>query len=369
MTDSLLLPLIKKEFIHIRRDARSLVIIFCMPLMMMFIFGYAIDMDIKHVRLGISDLSKSSSSRALIQKIKASKYFNVVTYFDNPRQTQDFFKNRSFRAALIIPRDFAKELDAGFANLGIVTDGSDANTATIVQNYLEAIISEYSFSLSFNNKDKIPIQFKPKIYYNPEMISVYFTVPGIVAILMIMIGALLTSVTIVKEKETGTMEQILVSPIRAHEMILGKAIPYFFLSFIIAASIICVGYFWFNVPFAGSPILLALFCSIYIGTALALGLLISTLVATQQVAMMIALVGTMLPAIMLSGFIFPLASMPIPLQGVSQLIPATHFLLIIRGIMLKGNGFFEIWPHALKMTIIGCFFLLLAIKRFSLKLK
>ncbi len=368
MRHTLILPIIKKELIHIRRDTRSLVILFLMPLLMMFLFGYAIDMDLKNIRLGIVDWSKTKASRDLIQKIDASRYFNVVSYFEDAGKIHDYFKQRSISAALVIKKDFARDLEKGSAEVGIIIDGSDANTATIIQNYLEGILLPYSFSLSVQSSG-LPVLFKPLVLYNPEMISVYFTVPGILAILLMMIGALLTSVTLVREKETGTLEQVLVSPIKSHEMIIGKAFPYFILASVIALSILGVGYYWFNVPFLGSPLLLAFFCSVYILTSLALGLLISTLVSTQSVAMMIALVGTMLPSIMLSGFIFPVASMPLPLQMISKLIPATPFLVIVRGIMLKGNGFAELWLPGLQLLIIGLILMKITIKRFTLKLK
>lgn len=213
-----------------------------------------------------------------------------------------------------------------------------------------------------------PVAIKARMLYNPDMISSHFIVPGIVAILLIMIGALLTSVTIAREKETGTMEQILVSPIRPYEVVIGKAIPYLALSFVISVIILFLGHLWFDVPMLGSWSLLLLFCVFYIFTSLAIGLLISTAVATQQVAMMLSLVLTMLPSVMLSGFVFPVASMPKPLQVVSQVIPATHFLKIIRGIMLKGNGILELFPSVLAMSLVGLFFIFLAVKRFKLKL-
>jgi ABC-2 type transport system permease protein len=214
-----------------------------------------------------------------------------------------------------------------------------------------------------------PVSVQSRILYNPDMTSSHFVVPGLVALLLIMIGALLTSVTITREKETGTMEQILVSPIRPYEVIIGKAIPYLVLSFTIAVFILLFGHIWFKVPMLGACGYLLLFCIFYVFTALAIGLLISTVVSTQQVAMMLSLVMTMLPSVMLSGFIFPVASMPKPLQVVSQIIPATHFLKIIRGIMLKGNGPVEIWPSVAAMSAVGLFFILLAVKRFKLKLK
>ena len=368
MNINLLLALINKEFIHIRRDVRSLFILFLMPLLMIFIFGYAIDMDLKHIRLGVYDLSRTPKSRDLIRKLESSDYFKTTLFNGKYFDTANIFKERKVRAVLIIPADFIKEEEDSQGKIALIIDGSDANTASIIQNYAESFLITYSSNVSPGGTQNLPIKIQPRIFYNPEMKSAVFTVPGIIAILMIMIGALLTSVTIVREKETGTLEQMLVSPIRGHEIILGKAIPYFFLAFMIALFITLFGYFWFEVPFQGSPLLLALLCSIYLFTSLSLGLFISTLASTQQVAMMIALIATLLPSVMLSGFIFPIASMPPVLRFISQLVPATHFLVIIRGIMLKGNGINQLMPSVLSMTAITLFFMVLAVKRFKLKL-
>ena len=352
MTHSRLVALMRKEFIHISRDRRSLGILFLMPLMMMFVFGYAINMDVKNIRLGICDLSRTPESRALVETVDASPYFDIKARYTDPRQTAGLFEQRAIRAAVIIPRNLVRAMaGAGEPTVAVITDGTDANTATLAQNYLEALLLERSLEAGGAGQ------------------SAHFVVPGIVALLLIMIGALLTSVTIAREKETGTMEQILVSPIQPHEVVLGKAVPYLVLAFGIAVFIIIFGHLWFSVPMLGSWSYLMVACLLYLVTSLAIGLLISTLVATQQVAMMLSLVATLLPSVMLSGFVFPVASMPLPLQGISQVIPATHFLVIIRGIMLKGNGPADLWPSALAMVAVGVLFIGIAIRRFSLKLQ
>jgi ABC-2 type transport system permease protein len=367
MKFSRLIPIMRKELIHIRRDPRSLLILFLMPLLMMFIFGYAINMDLKNIPIGICDSSKSAASRDLIEKIKGSPYFHIACYWNNPSHTEPLFLKRTVRAVILIPEKYSTEYEFRMSGkIGVISDGSDANTATLVQNYLDALLLNYS---SDPVKRNILFRINPRVFYNPDMQSSHFIVPGLVALILIMAGALLTSVTIVREKETGTMEQILVSPIQAYEVVLGKIIPYFFLAMGIALTILLFGHFWFHVPFLGSWGWLIFFCGLYLFTALAIGLLISTLVSTQQVAMMLALISTMLPAIMLSGFIFPIASMPKILQCLTQLIPATHFLIIIRGIMLKGNGPVELLSSGVSMFAIGLIFILLAIKRFSLKLQ
>ena len=401
MKRSRILSLALKEFRHILRDPRSLWIIFMLPNIMMFLFGYAIDLDLKNVRLGVCDLSRTPQSRELIEAIDASSYFSIVARFDNPAHAEGLFARRVARAGLIIPEDFARRLERERrAGVGIVIDGSDANSASIVQNYLETFIATRSIgggaggaaatelgasagagalaSASAGAPAGLsggapggaasPVSIRATVFYNREMDSTNFIVPGIIAIVMMMLGALLTSVTIAREKETGTMEQILVSPIKPFEVIAGKVIPYLVLAFLIAMMVVTVGHFWFKVPFVGSPAYLMLFCILYLFTALSLGLLVSTLVSTQQVAVMLSLMLTLLPTIMLSGFIFPIASVPRPLQFLSYALPATHFLVIVRGVMLKGSGPGDLWVHLAALGAIGLVLMALAVKRFSLKL-
>jgi ABC-2 type transport system permease protein len=365
MMGSRIPPLARKEFKHILRDPRSLWIVFMLPNVMMFLFGYAIDLDLKNVPLGVCDLSRTPRSRELVDAIDASSYFSVVARFENPGEMERLFERRVIRAGVIVPRDFARALERERrAPVGLVIDGSDANSASIVQNYLETFIATRPAGAA-----SAPlIAARPVVFYNRTLDSTNFIVPGLVAIVMMMLGALLTSVTIAREKEMGTMEQILVSPIRPFEVIAGKTLPYLALAFSIAMMIVAVGHFWFKVPFAGSLAALMLYCLLYLFTALALGILISTLVSTQQVAMMLSLMLTLLPTIMLSGFIFPIASIPRALQLVSLALPATHFLVIIRGVMLKGSSLADLWMHGAALAGIGLVLMILAVKRFSMKL-
>jgi len=376
--------LARKEIRHILRDPRSLWIVFMLPNVMMLLFGYAIDLDLKDIGIGVCDLSRTPQSRALVEAIDASGYFSIAARFDDPGEAGGLFERRAIRAAVIVPRDFARSLErGGRAPVGIVIDGSDANSASIVQNYLEAFLATRATvgggadagagaggigGEGTAGAGAAIIAAKPVVFYNRSLDSTNFIVPGIVAIVMMMLGALLTSVTIAREKETGTMEQILVSPIRAFEVIAGKTLPYLALAFSIAVMIVTVGHFWFKVPFVGSAAALMLYSLLFLFTALALGILISTVVATQQVAMMLSLMVTLLPSIMLSGFIFPTSSMPRVLQAVSYAIPATHFLVIVRGVMLKGNGLADLWPHVAALGGMGLVLTVVAVKRFNLKL-
>lgn len=363
-----------KEFRHILRDPRSLWIIFMLPNIMMFLFGYAIDLDVSNARIALCDLSRTPSSRALARDLDASDYFSISERFEDPGYAAEIFRRRAAHAAIVVPADFERRLVTdGRGELGLVIDGSDANTASLVQNYLEAFLATRGAAGAGagggpGGAGAALISVRPTVLYNRAMVSTNFIVPGIAAVVMMMLGALLTSVAIVREKETGTMEQILVSPVRSHEVILGKVLPYLGLAFCVAAMVLAVGHFHFGVPFAGAPWLLMLYFVLYLFTALSLGLLVSTIASTQQVAMMAALMVTLLPTIMLSGFIFPTSSMPAPLRYLSNALPATHFLVVIRGIMLKGSGAADLWRQGAALGGIGVVLMAIAMKRFSLKL-
>jgi ABC-2 type transport system permease protein len=360
--------LARKEVIHILRDPRSLIIIFLLPLIMMMIFGYAIDMDLKNIRLGALDYDRSPASRAFIEKLHASSNFEITHWLARRDEIREMILARKIRAAVVLPEGFGESIRQEMVTpIQVIVDGADANSANIIINFLQAYIADYSLSLSTVQVGSL-LDVRVRLFYNPGMKSANFVVPGLVAIFLMMVCAMLTSITIAREKETGTLEQILVSPIRKHEVIIGKVLPYVLLSFLIGSVILGFSYFWFRVPFRGSVSLLAFLSLFYIFTALAFGLLISTVAPNQQMAMVISLVSTILPVIMLSGFIFPLASMPKVLQWVSYVIPARYFLLVIRGIMLKGTGMGTAWPWILPLVGLAAWFLLIAARRFKLKL-
>jgi ABC-2 type transport system permease protein len=363
-----ILPVIRKELIHIRRDPRTLGIIIIMPILQLLLFGYAIDMDVKEIKIGVLDQSRTPASRQLVQRFTASDYFDRTVVIEARSQIEDLFRRRKIKAALVIPEDYEKSArrDA-VTSVQIIIDGSDANTGSIVLNTTRQLLSEASFAAT--GLSKPPLRIVSSVWYNPEQQSNHYIVPGLVAVLMMMICALLTSIAITREKETGTMEQILVSPLKPHQIIIGKVLPYVGLASLAAALVLMVGRFWFGVPFVGNVILLTLLSLIYLLTALAFGILISTVAQTQQVAMMMALMGTMLPSVILSGFVFPIRSMPPVLQGLSKLIPATHYLVIIRGILLKGNGPVVLAPYALYLVLLSLILLAVSVKRFKIHLE
>ena len=365
---SSIIPIIRKEFIHIRRDPRSLMIIILMPILQMLLFGYAIDMDVKDIRIGILDQSNSPASRDLVRKFIGSNYFECSTIIEARWQIEDYFRRREIKAALVIPADYEKSLRREtITPVQILIDGSDSNTGSIVLNASRQIITEVSFETS--GLESMPLQMTSSIWYNPEQESSHFVVPGLVAVLMMMICALLTSVAIAREKETGTLEQVLVAPVQPFAIIIGKVVPYVALAGLDALLVLLFGRFWYKVPFLGSPLWLALLSLNYILTALSLGILISTVARTQQIAMMMAMIGTLLPSVILSGFIFPVASMPVALQALSKVIPATHFLVIIRGILLKGNGIAVLWPFSLYLLILSILLITISVRRFKIRLE
>lgn len=363
-----LLPIIRKEFYHIRRDPRSLSIILVMPLMQLLLYSYAINMDVRDIKLAVLDESRTPASRDLVRRFTGSGYFVERAAIASRDQIEPLFRDGAVKAALVIPRDYAEGIKTRPSTpVQILVDGSDSNTGAVILNTSQQLLAGISQDLSFAGF--IPFQIRANIWYNPEQKSTYYIVPGLTAVLMMMICALLTSVTIAREKETGTMEEILVAPVRPFELVMGKVLPYVGLAALDALIILVVGRLWFGIPFRGSPLLLTVFSLIYLMTSLALGVMISTVARNQQIAMMMANLLTMLPSVLLSGFIFPVASMPQWLQVITYIIPARYFLVIIRGILLKGNGFAVLWPDAAFLLILAVVLLAASVRRFKVRLE
>ncbi len=358
----------RKEFFHIIRDPRSLTILFLMPVLQLVMFGYALKMEIQQVNLGVMDYANSPSSRQLTDYFKGSTYFKPFDFDASPDRINDLFKARKAHAVMVIPFNFDRELERDVSiPVQFIIDASDANAATTIRNYISQTLQEYNEAE--NRLTSLPFEIRNTIYFNPDKKSTYFFVPGIIALLLVMISAMLTSITITREKESGTMEQILVSPIRPHQIILGKVLPYIFLAFSIGMVILLIGIFLFSVPFQGSVLLLLILSTLYIITALSLGLMISTIAQTQQVAMMLALIITLLPTFMLSGFIFPIASMPRILQYITYLIPAKYYLFIARGIILKGSNLLQLLHPTLYLLIMSLVLMVVSIRKFGITLE
>jgi len=361
-------PIINKELIHILRDPRSLTIIFILPTVMILLFGFAITFDIKDIKIAILDQDRSHASRQAVELFTNNKYFKITADLANRGQIEPLMMERTIVAAIIIPESFGADLVAKpAAPLQVLIDGSNANTATVVINYITTALASYNMDL--NPGAHFPVQIQPRIWYNPDLNSTHFIVPGLLAVLMMMICAMLTSITIAREKETGTMEQILVSPIRSYEIIIGKVAPYIVVAFVVASVVLAFAKIVFAVPIRGNLLLLAALSLVFIYASLSLGVLMSSKARTQHVALMISLVGTLLPSILLSGFIFPLFALPKFLQALSYIVPARYYLVIVRGIMLKGIGFEYLYLPTLYLFLFGTILLLISMRNFKTNLE
>jgi ABC-2 type transport system permease protein len=361
---------VTKEFYHIFRDKRSMFILFGMPIVQIMLFGFAITNEINNVNIAVLDKSKDTETQKIINKISASKYFNIKKEISNESQIEAVFKQGKVKAVLVFEKNFIKILQTQKqAKVQVITDATDPNIANTITNYVNAILQNHTQQINKSNIPSYQIQTQTQMYYNPELKSVFGFVPGVMTIILMLVSAMMTSISITREKELGTMEVLLVSPIKPFQVIIGKVFPYIFLSIINATVILLLGVFVFRMPIEGSLLLLALESILFIITALSLGILISTLSNSQQTAMMLSLMGLMLPVIILSGFIFPISSMPLPLQIISNIIPAKWFIIIIKAIMLKGVTFGIIWKETLILFGMTVFFIVLSIKKYKIRLE
>ena len=361
-----------KEFLQVLRDPRMKGVLFAMPVIQMLVFGYAVTTDVRHVPTAIYDLDHSQSSRNLVAAFVKSGYFDVVTYVDNDDEARDLVDHGRALAVLRLDHGFENDLLAGrTAAAQLILDGTDSNTAGIVLAYSGAIARQFSNAVlldTFTRTRGLPprlatVDLQSRAWFNDNLESRNFYIPGVIAAIVTLVTLLLTSMAVVREKEIGTMEQIMVTPITPAEFILGKTLPFALISLVDVALITLVGTLWFDVPIRGNlPILLA-GVLIYLVTTLGVGLLISTVCRTQQQAMM-STFFFYFPAFLLSGFIFPIANMPEPVQWLTYLNPLRYFLVIIRGIFLKGVGLEILWPHMAALAVLGLCTLWLATRRF-----
>lgn len=358
-----------KEFYHIFRDYRTMVILFGMPLVQIMIFGFAISTEIKNAEIAILDNSKDAVTQKITNKILSSGYFNSEANLSDYKEIETSFKKGKIKEVIIFENNFAKKLETEKkANIQIIADASDPNIASLITTYTTNIINNYQQEMMKNQH--IPMQIKPevKMLYNEELKSVFMFVPGTITVLLMLISAMMTSISITREKELGTMEILLASPLKPIQIVVGKVVPYVFISFIIAVIILLLGFTVFGMPVQGNLALLLAECLLFIIMALSLGILISTVTQTQQTAMMISMFALMLPTILLSGFIFPIENMPLPLQILSNIVPPKWFIIIIKNIMLKGVGIGFIWKETLILLGMTLFFIALSVKKFKIRL-
>lgn len=365
--------IITKEFFHILRDPRSLFIVLVLPVLMMFIFGYSLSFDIDQIETMVIDYSQSELSRSLIDRFASDPYELTAVYpgqlnAANPiEQAEDMLRRRSIKQYVVIPINFSSGYHKKIKQaITAVIDGSDSNIANIIHQYNERLLMDF-VSERKNVKDFLNIQ--TKTYFNPENKSTFFIIPGLAAVIMMMISALLTSLSVSREKESGSIDLLFISPLGSREIILGKTIPYIFVALLEGAFIILFAKFWFDIPFRGNFLILLVFALLYVITGLSFGITISTLASTQKVAMIATLLATLLPSILLSGFIFPLDSLPPALRSFSYVVPATYFLLIIRGVILKGSGLQHFIREGLVLLAFSFIFLNIASLKFAQKRK
>jgi ABC-2 type transport system permease protein len=356
-----------KEFFHILRDPTSLTIVFLMPVVMIVVFGYSITFDLNRIEAGVIDFSRGELSRQLIKKFSNNRYYVLQDlrsgYADPLDASEKLLKAGKLKEVIIIPDDFGRQIEnRNKTEIRFIIDGSDSNVANLLYQYNELILLDTISE--FQNLSRI-LNMNTKIYFNPEVKSSFFFIPGLIAILLLMISALLTSLSISREKEAGSIELIFISPLKSPEIIIGKTIPYILVALIDGMIILFFARFWFGIPIRGSVWVLLLFSILYVITGLSLGILISTIAPSQKTAMFATLLITLLPSIMLSGFIFPLDSLAPVLRWISHIIPATYFLKIIRGVVLKGGKIKHFLTEGLAMLLFSIILLTLSSMKFS----
>jgi len=364
-----------KEFIQIKRDPRSLSLALGIPIFLLLIFGYGLSLDIDNVATVIWNQDASSQvSRDFLLNFKNSKYFKIIAYTDNYRDIERMINSGEAMLALIVPKDFSHYVESGkTAPLQLITDGSDANTATIAIGYVRSVVSGYNINLlaeTFNQKGVTfgkSLDVRPRIWFNEGLVSTWFITPGVIAMIIMVISALLTSLTVAREWERGTMEQLISTPVKAPELIIGKFIPYFTIAFFDLLVGLIMARFLFDVPFRGSYLLLFFLSALFLTGALSQGIIISVVARTQLMASQLATLTTLLPTILLSGFIYPIFNMPKFLQAVTYFIPSRYYIVILRDLFLKGNGLTTLWDEALFLFLFAFAMLGLAIRKFKKK--
>ncbi len=355
--------ILKKEFIHIIRDKITLALVLAMPIALVLLFGFTISTDIRNAKISVLDQAKDTQSKLLVDKITASGYFQIVSYPENEVEIDNDFKNKNIKLAIIIPSNFEESLSKEHTTtLQVINDVSDLNVASILNNYVRAVVQ--NFTEDYNNSNaSTGFDITTKMLYNPESNSVYMFVPGIITLIMVLVTALMSSITLAREKETGTMRMLLITPVKKLHIIIGKVIPYMLISFIGTIAILTISVFVFKMPINGSLLMLLFLCVIFMLTAASFGLLISSISRTQVDAMMITMMGLFLPTVLLSGFLFPLNSMPMIFQVLANVFPAKWFILAIKDVMIKGSGFFDIWFYLMILFVMAVVFIIFSLTR------
>jgi ABC-2 type transport system permease protein len=366
----------RKEFTHIIRDPRSLGMAVAIPMLLLVLFGSALTLDVDNVPLAIWDQSESPASRELVSQFAASRYFSIRAQVRNYPQIERAIDVRAALMALIIPTDFARRIASGReAPVQAIVDGSDSNTATVAIGYAETVVRGYSQAVALREMQRTAgrsvsggIDLQPRVWFNADMQSKNYIIPGLIAVVMSVIAALLTSLTVAREWETGTMEQLISTPVKGSEIVLGKLLPYFGLGMLDVLLAVVMGEFLFHVPLRGSVALLFAMAAIFLAGALSFGMAISIVTRSQLLASQLAMVLTFLPSFLLSGFVYAIGNMPVPIQLATRLIPARYFVTLLKGIYLKGVGLEILAVEAGLLTLFGAVMVILAIAKFKKRL-
>jgi ABC-2 type transport system permease protein len=367
----------RKEFLHLLRDWRSLTLALAIPLVLILLYGYALTLDLRQVPTVVLDHSQTTASRELLSLFHSSPYFSIKGYQDNYSGLQWALDSGSAMVAIVIPGDFAAKVHAAKpVKIQILGDGSDANTSRLAMNYAANIGAIYGRTVTSEQMQqkgrgelKQPVELHQRSWYNPDLRSQNVLIPGIIALVMIVVAALLTSTTIAREWETGTMEQLISTPLRGPELIFGKVIPYFCIGMIDVVMAVLMGKWIFNVPIVGNAGLLFGMSALFLTGALFFGLTLSIKLKSQVLANQLAIIAGFLPTLLLSGFVFAIENMPLPLQFLTYIVPARYFIAILRGIYLKGIGLEILWLNALFLGIYALIMIILANRNFTFKLE
>ena len=364
-----LIAFIRKEFYHVFRDRRTLFILFGIPIAQIILFGQALSSEVKNIGIAVLDEANNTYSQEITHRLQASPYFKLKEPLLRYDQVEDQFKRGTIKAALIFPPDFGKDLyTSSGTSLQLITDGSDPNTAKTVQNYLSAMVASYQQELNPAVQLPYQITLENRMLYNEEQNGSMNFVPGVIALVFMIVSTALTSVAVVREKELGTMEILLVSPFKPIMILIAKAVPYLILSLINFTVILLLSVYMLDVPIRGNLLLLYAESTLFIIICLSLGLLISTVTASQQTAMLIAMMGMMLPTAFFTGFMFPIENMPLIFQGISKVFPSSYYYSIVKKVMLKGLDFTYVWKETLILIAMAVIFLSLAMKKFKIRL-
>lgn len=367
----------RKEFLHVLRDWRSLTLALAIPVLLVCLFGYALTMDLNHVPTAVWDQSRSPQSRELISLLQGSPYFDIRQTPDSYQKITEAMDRRDVMVALVLPVDFADRLLAGrMTAVQVIVDGSDANNANLAAGYITALAQIYNRRVAVQHLERmdgtrapLPVTAEMRAWYNPDLRSVNVIVPGIIALVMAVIAAMLTSVTVAREWEMGTMEQLISTPLRVPELVVGKVIPYFAVGLADVTLAVVMGRFVFDVPLRGNAALLFAFASIFLGGVLFFGMMLSIVLKSQVLANQLALFATYLPTLLLSGFVFSIHNMPPPIQVITYIVPARYFIDAMRGIFLKGIGLEILGLNAFLLILYTTLMVLLAHRKMRFKLE